>query len=270
MRALLKRRVLTVTLALVRCTEIEHALSRRALSCPRCRSTNLQKWGRYRRAVGNRTTQRYRCKDCGRTFNEPTATPLAHLKYQEKWAEIGWCLLEGLSVRRSAEELEVHPSTAFRWRHRFLSAVRVRWLPWVSGTPEYLPGYGWRLQAWAAPLRKVRAKYYHNYLAWFSLLDKVRDLGPDEALKQFLAKVYADFSVDQQLLDTVPTVQPWRVTVRPFGVKRAARPARWRWIGSWPVYKLGSWQGVPLWRSDDWRLLGAESFRPASVLERSG
>jgi transposase-like protein len=246
-----------MTLALVRCTEIECSLSRTAPSCPRCRSTELHKWGRYQRIGGCGATQRYRCKECGKTFNEFTGTPLAHLKYQDKWADIGWCLLEGLSVRRSAEELQVHPSTAFRWRHRFLSPVRDRWLPQSPGTPEHFLGHGWRLQAWAAPLRKVGARYYHNYLAWFSLLDKVRSLEPDEALRRILARVHADFSVAQQLLDTVPTVQPWRVTVRPLGVQRARRPARWRWLHSAPAFRPGSQRGVPLWRWDDWRLLEA-------------
>lgn len=246
-----------MTFALVRCTQVEYVLTPRELVCPRCRSARLQKWGRFWREQGERTTQRYRCKDCGKTFNGLTGTLLAHLKHQDKWAEIGWCLFEGLSVRRSAEELQVHPSTVFRWRHRFLSAVQARWLPHVNGTPEHLPGYGWRLQAWAAPFRKVRAKYYHNYLAWFSVVDEVRDRDPDEALKQVLSKVYTDFSVDQQLLDTVHTVQPWRVTVRPWGVERAAKPARWRWMTSWLLFWKPGRSGKVLRGHDDWRQLSA-------------
>jgi hypothetical protein len=34
------------------------------------------------------------------------------------------CLLAGRSIRRTARRLGVHPSTAFRWRHRVLAALR--------------------------------------------------------------------------------------------------------------------------------------------------
>ncbi|WP_336365004.1 IS1595 family transposase [Halalkalicoccus salilacus] len=44
------------------------------LQCPRCRSESVIKYGSYREY------QRYRCKDCGRTFNDKTGTIFAHAK----------------------------------------------------------------------------------------------------------------------------------------------------------------------------------------------
>jgi transposase-like protein len=47
---------------------------REGLQCPRCRSESVIKYGSYR------AYQRYRCKDCGRTFNDKTGTIFAHAK----------------------------------------------------------------------------------------------------------------------------------------------------------------------------------------------
>jgi hypothetical protein len=47
---------------------------------------------------------------------------LAH--WREKWFEQVHAMDEGLSVRKSAARMAVHRTTAFRWRHRFLSPPR--------------------------------------------------------------------------------------------------------------------------------------------------
>ncbi len=167
--------------------------------CPHCHSLRTQKWGWF----GKR--QRYRCKDCARTYNDLTGTVLARLKQREKWAELGLCLIEGLSVRGSARALGVCPSTAFRWRHRFVAALRAYEKPRLTGVPELtaanLVAYRRRLMAWAKPFRGVSAKYYSNYLAWFSFVDERRDLGPDAALASFLSKILPGLSLTHRLLE---------------------------------------------------------------------
>ena len=52
-----------------------------APSCGHCRSGRFVSWGH---ATGMR---RYKCKDCGRTFNALTGTPLGHLHCREKWLD---------------------------------------------------------------------------------------------------------------------------------------------------------------------------------------
>ena len=47
---------------------------RDGLQCPRCPSDTVIKYGSYQ------AYQRYRCKDCGRTFNDKTGTIFAHAK----------------------------------------------------------------------------------------------------------------------------------------------------------------------------------------------
>ncbi len=68
--------------------------------------------------------RRFRCKDCRRSFNALTGTPLARLRKKECWLDFGQSLSEGETVAASAERCGVAVSTAFRWRHRFLRAAK--------------------------------------------------------------------------------------------------------------------------------------------------
>lgn len=88
--------------------------------CPHCRHETFQRWGK------SNGMQRYRCKSCLKTFNAVTGTPPARLRKKEKWLEYSEAMIEGLSVRKAAKKCEVHRTTSFRWRHRFLRALKDR------------------------------------------------------------------------------------------------------------------------------------------------
>ena len=49
-----------------------------------------------------------------------TGTPLARLRYKERWLDYLERMLDSRSVRRAASELGIASATSFRWRHRFL------------------------------------------------------------------------------------------------------------------------------------------------------
>jgi transposase-like protein len=83
--------------------------------CPHCQSMHVVRNGLAR------GLQRYKCRDCGSTFNALTKTPLARLRYRERWLSQTQALIDGLSITKAAQQLEVARSTAFRWRHRFLA-----------------------------------------------------------------------------------------------------------------------------------------------------
>jgi len=85
-----------------------------APACPHCHS------GRVVRNGQASELQRYKCRNCAKTFNALTGTPLARLRQKAKWLTQAQVLREGLSVHQAAQRLDVAPSTAFRWRHRFL------------------------------------------------------------------------------------------------------------------------------------------------------
>jgi transposase-like protein len=84
--------------------------------CPHCAGRNVVSWGR------SDALARYRCKDCRRTFNALTKTPMARLRKKDQWLAYAKAMLEGASVTKAAQACHVHCTTAFRWRHRFLSA----------------------------------------------------------------------------------------------------------------------------------------------------
>ena len=87
-------------------------------ACPHCASLRLVRNGS---ANG---LQRFKCRQCARTFNALTGTPLARLHLRAKWMGQAQALGEGLSLNQAAQRLAVAQSTAFRWRHRFLACPR--------------------------------------------------------------------------------------------------------------------------------------------------
>ncbi len=126
-----QRELLSATLARPRDTpEAAWVVSDRvkgAPTCPSCGSKRIGNWGR------RQGLQRFRCKDCRRTFNALTGTPLARLRKKHAWPTFAECLAHGESVRESAIACDVHPNTTFRWRHRFLRGA-------IALVPEHLEG----------------------------------------------------------------------------------------------------------------------------------
>ena len=84
--------------------------------CPHC-SAAVERLGSWGQSHG---LKRYRCRDCGRTFNALTGTALAHLRKREQWTRYAEVLIEGVSLREAAHRCQIDKNTAFRWRHRFL------------------------------------------------------------------------------------------------------------------------------------------------------
>jgi transposase-like protein len=93
---------------------IDQATAQR-LTCSGCGSHQFHKHGR---ANG---LQRYRCRNCSRTCNGLTGTPLARLRHKGRWLDYLDGMLDSRSIRRAAEQLGVAGATTFRWRHRFLA-----------------------------------------------------------------------------------------------------------------------------------------------------
>jgi transposase-like protein len=83
-------------------------------TCAHCQSLSLYRWGK------RSGLQRYRCRDCGHTFNVLSGSSLAHLRHKELWLSYGQALIEGMTVRKAASRCSIHKNTSFRWRHRFL------------------------------------------------------------------------------------------------------------------------------------------------------
>ena len=58
------------------------------------------------------------------TLNALTKTPLVHPRKnkKERWLDHARAMIDGKSLAKTAELCGVHPTTAYRWRHRFLRA----------------------------------------------------------------------------------------------------------------------------------------------------
>lgn len=86
--------------------------------CGHCGSHAVGKW------ASQNGLARYRCKDCGKTFNALTGTPLAQLHRRDAWLAYAHALVDGVSLRKAAERCGIALDTSFRWRHRFLSTAK--------------------------------------------------------------------------------------------------------------------------------------------------
>lgn len=98
--------------------------------CPHCQGEKVVKHG------VEFGSQRFRCKDCRKTFTALTGTPFHRLRDKEKLLENAACMADGLSVRKTAERVKISVQKAFRWRHKFLSFLNGQKPSALSGVIE--------------------------------------------------------------------------------------------------------------------------------------
>lgn len=117
--------------------ELEHRLIEDP-ECPHCHSSIINRFGK------KGDMQRYRCKNCMKTFTATTNTPLARLRFKEKWVNYIEGMLESKVLRQSARENDINLKTAFRWRHRFLqlpAELKAKLLEGIVETDETFFAY---------------------------------------------------------------------------------------------------------------------------------
>jgi transposase-like protein len=102
----------------------------RQCGCPHCGNLKVVRNGN---ADG---LQRYKCRECGRTFNALTGTTLARLRQKGKWLDQAEVLRGGVTITRAAARLKVARSTAFRWRHRFIALPKTVQAPALRGIAD--------------------------------------------------------------------------------------------------------------------------------------
>ena len=98
--------------------EVREAKFQEGLSCVHCESKSVVRFGKHK------GRQRYLCKDCERTYTDFTNTPFERTRYPEKWPIFIKCMFQGMSLRKSAQEVGVTWVTLFYWRHKLLTAIR--------------------------------------------------------------------------------------------------------------------------------------------------
>lgn len=97
--------------------------------CPICGGTHYIKNGFYN------GIQRYKCKECNKTFSKTTNSLWSYSKKNpELWMEFLELMVEKKSLRFCAEKLNISLVTAFYWRHKVLYGLS------LDGTPNSLQG----------------------------------------------------------------------------------------------------------------------------------
>jgi len=129
-----QRKVLAAELAALKIEPAAIEIAERRVGgttpCPHCSGERIVKNG----SVGG--LQRYLCRECKRTFNALTGTPLARLHLRGKWLGQTQALRDGLSLSAVQKQLDIARTTAFRWRHRFLSLPKAQRTQSLTGIAE--------------------------------------------------------------------------------------------------------------------------------------
>ena len=100
--------------------EILRGRFKKGLKCPKCGHTDLNKNGK----MNGR--QRYICKKCRITFDERSFSPLSNTRLSlEKWLKYCQLMIEGGTIKKCAEEINVSIPTSFFMRHRILDVLNL-------------------------------------------------------------------------------------------------------------------------------------------------
>ena len=92
--------------------------------CLYCKSKNYIKFGTYK------GIQRYRCKECEKTFSKTTKALWRYSKKDpEKWIEFMELMLQKISLRACSKILEINIRTAFLWRHKVMQGMLKNVMP---------------------------------------------------------------------------------------------------------------------------------------------
>ena len=93
--------------------------SEKGINCPHCNSFNVKKNGH------KGIIQRFLCKDCHKTFTSRNHTiTFSSKKSFSVWKKYIDCMMNGFTVRKSAEICRINKDTAFIWRHKILDALQ--------------------------------------------------------------------------------------------------------------------------------------------------
>lgn len=86
--------------------------------CPHCKGRHIVRFGHSQQGA-----QRYRCKDCGKTFTATTKTIFAHAKNPDLLPTYLQCMKRRLSLRECAKECHISLRASFLLRHRILDIL---------------------------------------------------------------------------------------------------------------------------------------------------
>jgi transposase-like protein len=90
------------------------------LYCEQCGSTHVVKNGK---TPAKR--QKYRCVDCGKSYTDTHQSITASSKKAyHVWESFIICMMNELSLRKTAALIDISTTTAFHWRHKVMEAMK--------------------------------------------------------------------------------------------------------------------------------------------------
>lgn len=137
-------------------------------------------------------TQRYVCKDCGKSFVIATNSIVSGTRKDlSVWEQYIDCMMNGLSIRKTAVACGIHRNTAFLWRHKILDALQNMaddvTLDGIIEADETFfaisyKGNHSKSKTFAMPRKAhmrgfngVSTKYLNNYLVWNNLVNYAKE-----------------------------------------------------------------------------------------------
>jgi len=99
-------------------------------NCPHCHSEKVYKRGKQNQV------QMYQCRECTKWYSETTGTPLWDIKLKSKWQGYIRCMEQGMTIKATAQALNISIQTSFDWRHKILSSLNQFTPTGLSGVVE--------------------------------------------------------------------------------------------------------------------------------------
>jgi len=100
--------------------------------CPHCGSHRVVSKGNYK------GRKRYLCRSCGRSHNNLTNTPFSGIHNLDKLQKYLTCIIDGDSIRKAADWVNISVSTSFHWRHKLLDAFNKLPAPGMKNVKEIM------------------------------------------------------------------------------------------------------------------------------------
>lgn len=92
--------------------------------CPSCGGNKYIKHGSYN------NIQRYKCKECGKTFSKTTNSLWSYSKKDfNKWITFVEFTMKRKTLRFCAKKLKLNLATVFYWRHKILHGLKIGSMP---------------------------------------------------------------------------------------------------------------------------------------------
>jgi transposase-like protein len=91
------------------CLDVLTMYRDKASKCPHCQSQQIKRNGKANQR------QRYFCHSCKKNFMSAYNTPFYRLRTPKKWLGYLECMINSLTIRRSAQDSQINKNTSFLW-----------------------------------------------------------------------------------------------------------------------------------------------------------